>query len=137
MASLKTVVIACAAFMTVGVAFGAGPMPEAGEIAVSVNQTVMIELVTQTDGTLKAVILKTVSGERPHVLFRLTRDGTMRMLEVENHYGRTLKYAARMCMKKRDLCAETSVVPVRAGLSAFESWGDPIDLLVLSQFTFE
>jgi hypothetical protein len=137
MASLRVVVTACVAVMTVGLVSAAGPEPDAGEIAVSLNETVLIELAAQADGTLKPVLLKSASGERPHILLRLSGDGAMRMLEVENHYDRTLKYTARMCMKKRGLCAKTSVLAVQAGLSAFESWGDPIDLLILSRFSFE
>lgn len=137
MASLRVVVAACVAVAGVGIASAIGPALDAGEVAVSINETVLIELVSQVDGTIKAQQLTSTPTQRPHILLRLSGDGDSRMLKVENHYERTLRYAARICMTKRKLCANTSVLPVQAGLSAFESWGDPIDMVIVSQFTFE
>jgi len=117
-----------------GFAPAAGPKPDAGEIAVSVNATIAIELIARADGTFTPAIISGDFKGRPHVLLNLSEEGSMRMLEVENHYDKTLKYSARICMAKMNRCIETSVLPVEAGLSAFESWGDPIDRIVFSRF---
>jgi hypothetical protein len=137
MSPLKIAVAAIIAVATLRIASAAGPEHDAGEIAVSLNETVLLELVAKSNGTFKAVRLKSASGDRPHISLHLSADGNSRMLEVENHYEQRLKYTARMCMKERKRCAKTSVLPVEAGLSAFESWSDPIDLLVLSHFSLD
>jgi hypothetical protein len=137
MASLKIAAAVLVAVTTLRIASAAGPEPDAGEIAVSLHETVLLELATQANGTFKAVLLKSVSGNRPHISLRLSADEGIRMLEVENHYGQKLTYTARICMKERKRCVGTSVLPVEAGLSSFESWVDPIDLLILSRFSLE
>jgi hypothetical protein len=113
-----------------------GPEPDAGEIAISLQQTVILELADK-GGALEATVIEEKPAQGGYLLLQFLDDGDMRMLVVENHYDRTLNYVARMCMRKRRLCADTSVVPVAAGLSAFESWMDRIDLLVLSKFSLE
>ena len=137
MASLKIAAAACVAAMTFVHAFATGPQPDEGEIAVSLNETVLIELARQADRKFKAVLLDSTSGKHPHILFHLSGDGSRRMLKVKNHYEQALKYAARVCKKEHNHCSDTSVLTVRAGLSAFEIWVDPIDLLVLSKFSLE
>jgi RimJ/RimL family protein N-acetyltransferase len=52
---------------------------------------------------------------------------------IEHILARTLSYKARMCMRAKRLCAKTSVVPVLAEIKSFESWGDPIDTIVVSE----
>jgi hypothetical protein len=73
------------------------------------------------------------SGERAAdtVRFTFSEMGGMRMLSVENGYGRALAYRARMFAGSRS--ANTSICPVMAGIIGMESWGDPIDRLELRE----
>ena len=137
MQTFKAFLLACAATIASADALAAGPKPEPGEVAVSVQKTVVIELVVQGDGKLVPVVLAAASGDRPRVSFSLSKTGSQRMLKVENKYDKALTYKARICFTNRKLCADTSVLQIPPGLSGFESWGDPIDRIVLSGFVLE
>jgi hypothetical protein len=57
------------------------------------------------------------------------------MLTLENRLPGEIKYDASMKVPD-DRLVYTSTCPVRAGLSAFESWSHPIKFLELSNFRY-
>lgn len=59
-------------------------------------------------------------------------DGTaLMMLHSHNNTKHTLNVDALMTVPGRKEIAKTSILPMRPGLSGFESWHHPIVLLVL------
>jgi hypothetical protein len=56
------------------------------------------------------------------------------MLKVENKFDKNLYYKAEMHLTSQKKRANTSVVPVIAGTSSFESWPYMIEELALSGF---
>lgn len=56
------------------------------------------------------------------------------MLQVESKFGKDMAYKAEMRLLSKNRRKETSVIPVRAGLSSFESWPHPIEELALYGF---
>jgi hypothetical protein len=73
------------------------------------------------------------SGARAEnsVRFTFSNMGGMMLLHAENGYARAFNYRARMFNGRRS--ANTSICTVLPGLATFESWGDRIDRLELSQ----
>ena len=56
------------------------------------------------------------------------------VLVVQSRFKKTMSYKAEMRLLAKNRRAETSVVPVLAGLESFESWPHPIDELALYGF---
>jgi hypothetical protein len=126
-------VVAVASFATLAAGIVAGP----DEVEISIGKTVFVTLAPASNGKLTPVLHDVKPSEGQYVSFDLSKVDSGRMLKVKNLYDKSLLYSARMCIKKRHLCAETSVLPVQAGISAFESWGDPIDTIVVSAIRLE
>lgn len=59
------------------------------------------------------------------------------LLTVESKFRKDMLYKAEMRLLSRNVREETSVVPVRAGLSSFESWPHPIEELALYGFALK
>lgn len=119
------------------VVLATGLVAGTNEIAISLKQTVIIELAQDADGTVVPKIVDQPAPGVPVVVFQFTKDRSARMLKVENRYDRDFLYSGRMCISKRKVCAKTTFVPVYAGISSFETWNDPIDLLILGDFRLE
>jgi hypothetical protein len=58
-------------------------------------------------------------------------------LNVKNPFDRTLNHDAMMYTVKRAQWQKTSIIPIRAKLQNFETWGYPIITLALSNWRFE
>ena len=59
------------------------------------------------------------------------------MLNVKNPFDKSLIYNAAMFRVGSDSWTETSIIPIRPGLTNFETWADVIITLVLSSWRFE
>jgi hypothetical protein len=64
------------------------------------------------------------------------REHTMMMLTVTNPFKYTLNYKCLIYLLKFDKWTETSVIPVRPGLSSIETWPDLIATMALKEFRF-
>lgn len=62
------------------------------------------------------------------------REAELLMFSIDNKFKKTLYYAAEMRLLSRNRRKDTTVVPVGAGLSSFESWPHPIEELALYGF---
>jgi hypothetical protein len=58
----------------------------------------------------------------------------MLMLKVESRFKKNMTYKAEMRLLSKNRRQETSVVPVMAGLTSFETWPHPIEELALYSF---
>ena len=56
------------------------------------------------------------------------------MLRITNPFDGELHYQAAMYLLEHKQWAETSTIPVRAGLSAYETWSDIIVTMALSDW---
>jgi hypothetical protein len=59
------------------------------------------------------------------------------MLSVKSTFKKDMHYKAEMRLLSKNRRQETSVVPVMAGLAAFESWPHPIEELALFGFALK
>jgi hypothetical protein len=73
-------------------------------------------------------------SKNPTVTFDFSDQGKILILSTKNSFSKTLNFRALMRFKGRSKYVETSIIPVRAGISSFESWTDPIDDLILFDF---
>ena len=58
------------------------------------------------------------------------------MLEVQNPFPKNLTYEAQMFLLSNKKWVKTSIYPVMAGLSGFETWTDIIISLGLGNWKF-
>jgi hypothetical protein len=136
MTRIKAALLGAIALISTAI-FAAGPDADPGEVQIPMGKTVYVSLGAQVDGKLSPTLLEAQPKSGPYISFVLSEKGGNRMLVVTNKYDKNLSYKARMCMRERRLCANTSVVPVPAGIMSFESWGDPIDTIVVSALVLE
>ena len=59
------------------------------------------------------------------------------MLNVKNPFNKSLIYNAAMFRVGKDSWSQTSIIPIRPGLTNFETWADVIITLVLTDWRFE
>jgi len=76
------------------------------------------------------------------IVFKVTQEpdkqgGFMMMLVIENRTSRTLNMEALMTVPGQKDVFKTTIVPVRPGLTNFESWPHPIVKLVLRSFALQ
>jgi len=62
------------------------------------------------------------------------KENRIQLLVVKSSFSKNLFYKAEMRLLTKNRRMETSVVPVRANLSSFESWPHPIEELALYGF---
>lgn len=58
----------------------------------------------------------------------------MMILQIVNPFNLELRYNAEMNLMESGQWAKTPVLPISAGLTAYETWPDPLISLVLSDF---
>ena len=77
---------------------------------------------------------------RSDVVFTFTQEktpnGPMMLLVTKNNLKRKLVFDALMTIPGQEGIHKTSILPIQASLSSFESWPDPIVQLVLQNFRF-
>ncbi len=59
------------------------------------------------------------------------------MLEINNPFKKDLTYAVRMFLMRSKAWVDTDVLPVKAGLAAYESWPDVIVSMALYDWKFK
>jgi len=70
----------------------------------------------------------------PTVTFDFSGKDKILTLITHNPYPKTLRFRALMRMKGRSTYVETTILPIPAKLMSGESWGDPIEDLILFDF---
>ena len=90
----------------------------------------------QADGNVlkKPVIMEHPDEKRPNVSLDFTKEDGNVMLEIKNGFPKALHCRCLTRLKGKTAYFETDIVTIMAGLSDFESWGDPIEELVLFDF---
>jgi hypothetical protein len=106
------------------------------------GETVYIE-VLQEDGIIKKLTaVKAIKNPAITLTICFTQTASkkvheMMMLKVVNPFTKDLNYGAAIFLTKQNRWTKTSVVPVMAGLTGFETWPDVITTIGLNGWTFE
>ena len=66
-----------------------------------------------------------------------TNQDSYRLLKITNYTKYILRMDVRVCIDQGTRCAGASVLPLGPGLSNYESWSEPIDVVLLSNFQLE
>jgi hypothetical protein len=77
------------------------------------------------------------TASTPHITARMTVEPGMTMLAIKNVMSSQLAYRAFIRLPGAAEWQETSIAPVMAGLSGFESWPHPIDAIALLDMRLE
>lgn len=105
------------------------------------GETIHVE-VEQDNGIIKAMkAVKEIKHPGKTLTIRFSQKSEnkiyqMMMLEIKNPFSKNLTYNAKMFLLKQNRWVNTSVLPVMAGLSAFETWPDIIISLGLGNWKF-
>lgn len=114
---------------------GAPYLNDKGAVGIYPGEHFMIAFEIE-DGKIVNAVPKPLGGNLSNaveVSFETFDSGMM--LTLENRLPGEIKYDASM-KAPDDRLVYTSTCPVRAGLSAFESWSHPIEFLELSNFRY-
>ncbi len=103
------------------------------------GEEIFIEVEINGDGIeLISVVSENIHPEKTiKITFTQNSEGRLHefmMLHVTNPFDRDLLYDSFIFILQNNKWTKTSIIPVPAGLSSYESWPDIIVTLALSQF---
>jgi len=117
--------------------FPKGPYVADGFINVLAGEEVLVEF-DETDGVLSNPrYVKTIAKPERTITFRLEQpnQGTT-VLRVKNPFTKNIIYDCLTQNSSEERLRKTSIIPVRAGLSNFESWPYPVVQVVVSNVRY-
>jgi len=94
----------------------------------------------ESGAALKVVSIKKEPNAQAQLVVTMEpfdKEKKLLMFSAESKFKKDLVYKAEMRLLSRNRRADTSMAPVRAGLSTFESWPHPIEELALYGFTLK
>jgi hypothetical protein len=106
------------------------------------SETVFIE-VEQTNGVIKSIkAVKSIKDSTKTISlnFKQTTKGKIHdsmMLTVHNPFPYELEYQAGIFLMKQKKWVKTSILPIGAGLTNYETWPDVITSIALRQWKFK
>lgn len=106
------------------------------------GETVFIEILQEEGIIKKLTAVKAISNPAITITLSFTQTANkkvheMMMLKVVNPFAKDLNYRATIFLTRQNRWAKTSVVPVMAGLTGFETWPDVITTIGLNGWAFE
>ena len=105
------------------------------KVTIAVGKKLLVQFERKGDALSRPQVVEKVLDEPPTVTFDFLKQGDMLILATKNPFPKDLKFRALARVKGRKAPFETSIVPVKAGLLGFELWQDPIEELILFEFT--
>ena len=105
------------------------------------GETVYVEVVEE-NGIIKSMkAVKEITNPKTTLTIKFSQKSEnkihqMMMLEVQNPFPKNLTYEAQMFLLNNKKWVNTSIYPVMAGLSGFETWTDIIISLGLGNWKF-
>jgi len=105
------------------------------------GETIYVE-VDQDNGIIKGMkAVKEIKDPKTTLTIKFSQKSEnkihqMMMLEIQNPFEKNLAYKAKMFLLKQNKWFDTNVLPVMAGLTAFETWPDIIISLGLGSWKF-
>lgn len=116
----------------------AEPPPDPAKIEDSIRITLGKKLTVQfqADGNTlkKPVITEHPDAKQPVLSLDFSQQDGNAMLDIKNGFPKALHCRCLARLKGKTAWFETNIVTIMAGLDDFESWGDPIEELVLFDF---
>jgi hypothetical protein len=104
------------------------------KVTITPGKKLLVQFNQEGDALSRPKTVAKPSEKPPTVSFEFLKQGDMLILATKNPFPKPLKFRALARLEGRKDYFETSIVPVRAGLSSFELWQDPIEELVLFDF---
>ena len=104
------------------------------KVTITLGQTLTLQFQAQGDSLKTPKIVEQADQKQPSVTLDFDKHDDMLILHIKNGFSRTLRVRCLMHLKAQQAYAETSILPIPAGLGDFESWRDPIEELILFDF---
>lgn len=118
-------------------AFAAPPVDPAtleDKVTLTVGKKLTVQFQPDGDALKKPTVVERSDPKQPRVILDFgMHEGTL-ILSIKNRFPRALRVRCLMRLKGQTAYSETSILPILAGLSDFESWRDPIEEIVLFDF---
>jgi hypothetical protein len=134
----KVVSFACSLVVTLLLACaGNVPIPTAEDVSVRLGETIIVSLIRNEDGKARATLVPEAPESLPFSRLEFSDKGSYRMLKIQNGTSYVMRVNVMMCISQSGQCADTNVLPLAPDQTNYETWGDPIDLLVFSDFQLE
>ena len=110
-------------------------------VTVYPGETVMIEAKEEDGNLVELTAVSKISHPNRTLVFKFSQeptigDGTGMLLVVYNPFSGILKYRLGMMVPSSEDIYSTSVCPIHAGKSSYESWPHPIFQVVATDFRF-
>ena len=135
MKSLLSVTLSLLAAIFVAAAETPDPETLQNKIQISLGERLFVSFQRNGDA-LSAPELSQKVGNKPDSLsLRFERIDDMALLVTKNPFGETLRFRALAKVKGSSTYFETSILPISAKLSSYESWQDDIETLILFDFS--
>lgn len=104
-------------------------------VAISLGSKGAISFKQLGDRLAEPKLTQTVPENTPGLeIYKFERNESLVLLTVVNHFPKTLRYRAAVRLKGRKGYKETSILPAYTGLMNCESWGDPVEEILLFDF---
>ncbi|WP_074308618.1 hypothetical protein [Singulisphaera sp. GP187] len=105
------------------------------KVTVAVGKTIAVQFELKGNELTRPKTVEKVANKPPTLSLDFRKQGDMLILTTKNPFTKELKFRALARLKDRKAYFETSIVPVKAGLLSLELWQDPIEELILFDFT--
>jgi hypothetical protein len=104
------------------------------KVTLAVGKDVAVQFQQEGNALSAPKIVEKPDGKTPAVTFTFKKEAELLMLNTKNPFTKTFSFRALIRLKGRKDYKETSIIAIPAGLFSFESWGDPIEEIVLFDF---
>jgi hypothetical protein len=104
------------------------------KINIVLGDKAAVQFHVEGDVLSKPTVVTKPDPKTPTVTFDFSKQDNILILATKNPFPKALKFRAMLRIKGRTNYVETNILPIMAGLSSYESWGDPIEDLILFDF---
>jgi hypothetical protein len=105
------------------------------KVVVKKGETVISRFAEAPDGLARPKVLKEAPSDRPYIKVEF-KDGDPLVAALTSTFPKTVKMRCLAKKKGETTYDEIMIVPLKSGTPSFETWSDPIEELVLFDFTF-
>ncbi|WP_406698504.1 hypothetical protein V5E97_06440 [Singulisphaera sp. Ch08] len=105
------------------------------KVTIEVGKSIAVRFEQQGNTLTRPKIVEKAADQPTTLSLDFRKQDDMLILVTKNPFPKDLKFRALARLKGRKSYFETSIVPVKAGLLSFELWQDPIEELILFDFT--
>ena len=133
---IASLLLIMAASMSATLLLAEAPNPATlkDKINIVLGDKAVVQFHVEGDVLNQPKVVTKPDSKTPTVTFDFSKQDNILILATKNPFPKTLKFRVMMRMKGRTNYVETNILPIMAGLSSYESWGDPIEDLILFDF---